>query len=85
MTSHTSGMTITVTDFKAHCLELLRRVEEKGEALEITRHGHVVARVIAAARTPARAKPWERLRGSGLLVASAEESVLSDEDFTALR
>ena len=78
-------MTFTVTDFKAHCLELLRLVEEGGEALEITRHGHVVARVIAASRAPATAKPWERLRGGGVLLAAPEESVLNLGDFSASR
>ena len=78
-------MTLTVTDFKSHCLELLRLVEEGGEALEITRHGHVVARVIAASRSPAAAKPWERLRGRGVLLAAPEESVLHPSDFFASR
>lgn len=78
-------MTITVTDFKAHCLELLRRVEEGGEAIEITRHGQVVARVVAAPQSPSAVKPWERLRGSGVLKARPEESVLASDDFTALR
>lgn len=77
-------MTITVTDFKARCLELLRILEEGGEPIEITRRGRVVARVVASADS-ARRKPWERLRGSGLLLATADESVATEADFDATR
>jgi prevent-host-death family protein len=83
MTIHHREMTITVTDFKAHCLELLRRVEERGEAIEITRHGRVVARVTATASPGA--KPWERLRGSGTLLSAPGEGVVAEGDFEALR
>ena len=79
-------MTITVTAFKAKCLELLRQSEGRAEPIEITRHGKVIARVVpAGVERAARARPWERLRGSGVLKAGAEDSVLSDVDFDALR
>ena len=79
-------MTITIKEFKAHCLDLLRQVEEHGEAIEITRQGRVVARVVApAASATPNEKPWERLRGSGVLVAAADESVLSESEFDAVR
>ena len=35
--------TISVTEFKAHCTEELRAVEEKGTRLMITRHGKTIA------------------------------------------
>ena len=41
-------MTITVTAFKAKCLELLRQSEGRAEPIEITRHGKVIARVVPA-------------------------------------
>ena len=44
------------------------------------------ARVIApAASATPNQKPWERLRGSGILLAAAEESVVSESEFDALR
>jgi antitoxin (DNA-binding transcriptional repressor) of toxin-antitoxin stability system len=70
-------MTVSVTELKARCLEIIRDLERDGEVVEIVRGGEIVARLLPA--TPARAtaeKPWERLRGTGELLASPEESVL---------
>lgn len=78
-------MDISVTRFRAHCLELIRQVEAGGQPVDIRRRGRVVARLApppAAAKAPL--KPWERLRGSGRLLAEPEESVLAAEDFEAL-
>jgi prevent-host-death family protein len=79
-------MTVTVTEFKIHCLELLRRLEKQREPIEITNRGKVIARLVPP--TPEQGdevKPWERLRGSGRLVAAPDESVLSESDFDALQ
>ena len=75
-------MTISVTVFKARCLALLRQMERRGEPLEITRRGRVVARL-----TPAVAvvEPWARLRGTGRLLADPGEAMFADSDFAALR
>lgn len=80
-------MDISVTEFKQRCLEIIRGVETTGEPIAITRRGRVVARLqpSAAAKTAAAMKPWERLRGSATCLFDAEESVLKDEDFEALR
>jgi hypothetical protein len=45
-------------------------------------HDEVVVPATAAA---ADAKPWQKLRGTGELLATAEESVFEDSDFEALR
>lgn len=39
-------MDISVTEFRAQCLELIRQVESGGEVVGITRHGKLVARLI---------------------------------------
>lgn len=79
-------MTISVTEFKARCLEILRRLEEDGEVVEIGRRGRVIARVVPVARGVSSDTPaWLRLRGSGRLRAAPEESVLSEEAFEANR
>ena len=39
-------MDISVTRFRALCLELIRQVESGGEVVEITRHSKTVARLI---------------------------------------
>jgi antitoxin (DNA-binding transcriptional repressor) of toxin-antitoxin stability system len=79
-------MDISVTRFRATCLELIRRVESGGEPVDIKRRGKVVARLAPppVAGEPRR-KPWERLRGSGELLAEPGESVLQADDFEASR
>jgi prevent-host-death family protein len=76
-------MTITVTEFKARCLEILRQVEETGTSVTIVRHKKTVAVIYPAASQDSYAKPWERLRGTATLHASPEESVISMDDFEA--
>ena len=75
-----------MTHFRAHCLELIRQVEGGGEDVAITRHGKTVARLTspAGSTSPAR-KPWEALRGSGVLAMEPEDSLLDAQAFTALR
>ena len=79
-------MDISVTQFRASCVALIRRVEVGGEAVNIKRRGRVVARLTpppAPGRTPRKA--WEVLRGSGELRAEPEESVLEEREFEASR
>ena len=87
MTIYHSKMDISVTEFKQHCLEIIRRVERTGSPVAITRRGRVVAQLRRpAAPQAAAAKPWERLRAAGgRLLAGPAESVLSEKDFEALR
>ena len=78
-------MDISVTDFKAHCMDLIRKVEA-GATVTIQRHGKTVARLEAAGSSGADDKPWERLRGlGGKVLAETDESVLTERDFEALR
>jgi prevent-host-death family protein len=44
-------MTITVTDFKAKCLQILERVRTTGEKVFITKHGKVIAELGPVANT----------------------------------
>ncbi|MGB5134899.1 MAG: type II toxin-antitoxin system Phd/YefM family antitoxin [Prochlorococcaceae cyanobacterium] len=79
-------MDISVTEFRARCLELIRQVESGGEVVEITRHGKPVARLMPPSLSSAPGpKPWAALRGSGVLRAEPEESVLEAQAFDALR
>jgi prevent-host-death family protein len=79
-------MDISVTEFRAQCLELIRQVESGGEVVEITRHGKLVARLTPpAVSSGASPHPWAALRGSGVLHAEPEESVLEAQAFDALR
>ena len=87
MAIYNADMDISVTRFKHHCLKIIRRVEETGKPVAITRRGKVVARLhpSPAGKAKEALKPWERLRGSGKLLAGPGESVLRDEEFDALR
>ena len=79
-------MDISVTQFRASCLELIRRVETGGEPINIKRRGKVVARLAPPPAVSAGPrKPWERLRGTGRLLAAPEESVLTAQEFEAAR
>jgi len=88
MAIYNSKMDISVTEFKQHCLEIIRRVEETGKPVTITRRGKAVARLQSPPIADAKkvATPWEQLRAmGGRLRASPGESALRDEDFEALR
>jgi prevent-host-death family protein len=76
---------ISVTEFKSHCLDLIRRVEQEGTAVELTRHGKVVARLVPTASAPPGTPTWLRLRGHGRLRAAPDEGVLDVDDFDAAR
>jgi prevent-host-death family protein len=78
-------MTISVTELKARCLEIIREVEDSGKVVEITRRGEVVARLLPANAAAADGKPWHKLHGMAELLATPEEGVLEDSDFEALR
>ena len=76
---------VSVTEFKTHCLDVIRQVEQEGAAVDLTRHGKVVARLVPTARTAPGVSPWLRLRGRGRLTGAPEAVVLGDADFDALR
>jgi len=56
---------VGVREFKEHASRVLRRVRERGEEIEVTRHGRVVARLIPVSRErrPSRASAgvWSTL------------------------
>ena len=79
-------MDISVTAFKAQCLDLIRKVEASGKSITIRRRGRVVARLEPATGGSSQGKPWEELRAlGGHTRVHANETVLADEEFEALR
>jgi prevent-host-death family protein len=46
MVIHNSNVDVSMTAFKAHCLDLIRKVEEGGETIIIRRRGRIVARLV---------------------------------------
>jgi antitoxin (DNA-binding transcriptional repressor) of toxin-antitoxin stability system len=79
-------MDISVTQFRAHCLELIRQVEAGGEEVQIRRRGRVVARLSPPpGRAASGPPPWTALRGSGRFDVEPEDSVLDAQAFSALQ
>ena len=81
-------MDISVTNFKQHCLQIIRSVEQTGRPVVLTRRGKIVARLSRLGPTAVSDSlpPWEQLRMlGGSLLAAPGESVVRDEDFEALR
>jgi antitoxin (DNA-binding transcriptional repressor) of toxin-antitoxin stability system len=76
---------VSVSEFKARCLDMIRQVERAGTAIDLVRRGKVVARLVPSAPASRGTPTWTRLRGRGALEAAAEESVLNAADFDALR
>lgn len=76
---------VSVTEFKAHCLDVIRQVEQAGTTVDLVRRGRVVARLVPTAPAARGTPAWLRLRGRGALKAAPEESVLDAADFDALR
>lgn len=75
---------VSVEEFRAHCVDMIRKIERDGAAIDLTWQGKVVARVLPTAATAHEMAPWQRLRNQGALRATPEESVLDAAAFTAL-
>lgn len=82
-------MTITVSELEARADEIVREVEREGRMVEVECDGRIIARIVPAVPSAARkaevAAALARLRGSGVLLADPDESVLRFEDFEANR
>ena len=55
--------TMLVSDFKAHCLAVLDRVNREGDTVLVTRRGHPLARVVPAVEHPAEKRKLGTLAG----------------------
>lgn len=73
--------TISATEFKAKCLQLLDEVQRTGEELVISKRGKAVARVVAEKQD----KPWLALRGTGTFSGDPFAPVLGESEIEALK
>jgi len=78
-------LAVSVTEFKARCLDMIRQVEQGSATVDLTRHGKVVARLVPTPSAAQGTPTWMRLRGHGRLASAPEESVLDVDEFEALR
>lgn len=72
-------MTVTATEFKAKCLRLMDQVGETQESVLITKHGKVVAQLVAPPATEKR--PWLALRGRGKIRGDIVSPALNESEF----
>lgn len=73
--------TITATEFKAKCLQLLDEVQRSGQDLVISKRGKPVARVVAEKPS----MPWLALRGSGGYTGDPFAPALAEIEIDALK
>lgn len=76
-------MKIAAADFKARCLALLDQVNQRGEAITITKRGRVVARLVPAGDEEDR--PWLRVRGRATWTGDPLAPAVDEDDIDALR
>lgn len=72
--------TISTTEFKAHCLQLLDMLQATGDELIVSKRGKPVAKMVPAKP----AKPWLALRGKGRFHGDPEEPVVSVDEIEVL-
>lgn len=61
-----------ISDFKAHCTEMLRNMEQSGVPIELTRHGKVIAHVILPEESSPTIAEWMG-SGAGTMIEGAED------------
>lgn len=76
---------VTVTDFKAHCLAMLDDVARTGESLVLVRRGKPIARVVASSTLAPARSPAERLAGTVTIHGDLVAPVLDPGDWDAER
>jgi prevent-host-death family protein len=78
-------MIISVTDFKAKCLNLIDQVHKGGQPVIITKHGKVVAKLVA--ENPLRPIQETRLKLAGSVKSYKNpfEPAVAEEDIEALK
>jgi prevent-host-death family protein len=70
-------MTVSASEFKAKCLEIIDKVHRTGESVTITKRGKIVAKLVAE---HADDRPWLALRNSRLEWTGDPLAPAVDED-----
>ena len=76
---------VSISDFKARCLAILKRVKRTGQPIRITRFGEPVADVVPPA-PPQPAKSWVgSMAGTVEIAGDIVSPVASPQEWEALR
>ena len=78
-------MTVTVTEFKAKCLNLIDRVHKYGQPVIITKHGKVIAKLVAEHPTKPIAEVRKKLAGSLKSYKDPFRPAISGEEIEAFK
>ena len=78
-------MKLPVTKFKARCTKLLRELPQRGEPIEVTSRGKLVAVVSPPPPRGRRNPAWGALQGSVAFMAPDFDEPLGDTDWEAGR
>ena len=77
--------TIAVSEFKARCLAVLRRVKRTGRSVVVTRFGEPLAEIVAPS-PPEDDAPWlGSMKGTARIVGDIVAPASEPEDWEALR
>jgi len=72
-------MTITATEFKAKCLQLMETVQATQEPIIILKRGKEVARLVPPV---SKKKPWQELKGTVEILGDIVSPVFSDKEIS---
>jgi prevent-host-death family protein len=78
-------MTVTVTEFKAKCLGLIDQVHKYGQPVIITKHGKVIAKLVAEHSTKPIEEVRQKLAGSLKSYTDPFEPALPEEEIEAFQ
>jgi prevent-host-death family protein len=77
--------TVSISDFKARCLAILKRVKRTGRPVRVTRFGEAVADVVPPVAVEP-GKPWVgSMAGTVEILGDIVEPVAAPEEWEALR
>lgn len=75
---------VSISKFKATCLELLEQVRRTGEPLVVTRRGEPIAEVIPFGKAGNRVSWLGEMRGSGKIVGDVVSPAGEESEWEAL-
>jgi prevent-host-death family protein len=78
-------MTVTVTEFKAKCLNLIDQVHKYGQPITITKHGKVVAKLVAEHSPDPINEVRQKLAGSLKSYQDPFEPPIPEEEIEAFQ
>jgi len=83
MSGSTTMKTVTATEFRTHCGQLISEVQRTGKPLTITKRGEPIARLVRV--HPQRGKLFGCLKGVIQIVGDIESPVVAPEEWEVLR